>query len=102
MQGRVLLLYLLLIGVFMVIRYRLITNYYHPVTISKIKALAAVKYDERRTLIKAQCEKNHTGLGHVTNNAKWRTTLFYDYAHQLLFCGVSKVSSTTWVTHLMR
>ena len=95
MQGRGLLLCLLLISVFMVIWY-----WYHPITaISKIKALTAVKYDKRRTLIKAQCEN---GLGHVTNNTKWKTDLFYDYAHQLLFCGVMKVSSTTWVTHLMR
>ena len=110
MQIRLVVLYLLLICISVSLRYHYNNNYYtqpvEPSRANKTKALAKVKYKDRRALIKRYCEKHKSDFRlrfvNDPNDPKWKKGLFYDYEHQLLFCGISKVSSTTWVTNLMQ
>ena len=38
----------------------------------------------------------------VNADPKWKTALSFDYENNLIYCGISKVSSTTWTTNLMK
>ena len=71
-------------------------------SVNSIKALASIKYRERRSKIQDQCKKGEVNLLKVNADPKWETTLFFDYESNLIYCGINKVSSTTWTTNLMK
>ena len=73
-----------------------------PNSINRIKSLASIKYWERRSKIQDQCKKGDMNLLKVNADPKWKTTLFFDYENNLIYCGINKVSSTTWTTNLMK
>ena len=73
-------------------------NIKHPV-----KLLAHLRFQHRRNLIKNYCKKNvnSSELAKVNSDQKWNNDLWFDYNNKLLFCQISKISSSTWVTNLM-
>ena len=73
-----------------------------PKSDNHIKTLAYIKYRERRLKIQDQCKKGDVNLLEVNADPKWKTDLFFDYENNLIFCGINKVSSTTWTTNLMK
>ena len=73
-----------------------------PNSINHIKTLASIKYHERRSKIQDQCKKGNVNLLKVNADPKWKTALYFDYENNLIYCGISKVSSTTWTTNLMK
>ena len=73
-----------------------------PNGVNRIKNLASMKYCERRSKIQDQCKKGDMNLLKVNADPKWKTTLFFDYENNLIYCGINKVSSTTWTTNLMK
>ena len=73
-----------------------------PNSVNRIKTLASIKYRERRSKIQDQCKKGNMNLLKMNADPKWETTLFFDYESNLIYCGINKVSSTTWTTNLMK
>ncbi len=73
-----------------------------PNSVNPIKTLAYIKYRERRFKIQDQCRKGNANLLKVNADPKWKTTLSFDYDNNLIYCGINKVSSTTWTTNLMK
>ena len=73
-----------------------------PNSIHRIKTLASIKYRERRSKIQEQCKKGNDNLLKLNADPKWKTALSFDYENNLIYCGISKVSSTTWTTNLMK
>ena len=71
-------------------------------SVNRIKTLASIKYRERRSKIQDQCKKGDMNLLKVNADPKWKTALSFDYENNLIYCGISKVSSTTWTTNLMK
>ena len=67
------------------------------------KSLAHLRFQKRRDLIKTYCQNNQNSsqLHKVNYNQKWNEDLWFDYKNQLIFCQISKISSSTWVTNLM-
>ena len=68
------------------------------------KVAAREKFQDRRKMIAQYCatNKKDKALTDVNRDPKWNEELWYDYKNYLLFCQISKVSSTTWINHLMR
>ena len=108
-KRRWILIYFVLFCAFLAFRIHLI-HYYtkndnENNIVSHIKTLASYKYRDRRMLIQEQCQKKEVdilNLLKVNSDPKWKTSLFFDYDHHLIYCGISKVSSTTWTTNLMK
>ena len=73
-----------------------------PNSVNRIKTLASIKYRERRSKIQDQCNKDNVNLLKVNADPKWKTALSFDYENNLIYCGINKVSSTTWTTNLMK
>ena len=71
-------------------------------SVNRIKTLASIKYRERKNKIQDQCNKGNMNLLKMNSDPKWKTTLFFDYENNLIYCGINKVSSTTWTTNLMK
>ena len=69
----------------------------------QMKYLAHYQFQNRRNLISDYCQlnQNSSELHHVNQDLKWNKDLWFDYKNQLLFCLISKISSSTWVTNLM-
>ena len=67
-----------------------------------IKSLALMKYNRRRNTIQEYCQKNQSKLSILNKQKIWNKALFYDYEHNLIFCPIHKVSSTTWTTNLLK
>ena len=109
-KRRLILIYFVLFCVFLAFRIHLIHYFNKNDTensaVTHIKTLASYKYHDRRMLIQEQCHKKevdvNTNLVKVNSDPKWKTSLFFDYDHHLIYCGISKVSSTTWTTNLMK
>lgn len=97
-------MYLSVLFVFFVFRYHLLYYFIDNgvKSVVKIKSMAAIRYQERRAKIKDICDSNSQIFLPVHLDEKWKTALYFDYDHSLLYCGVSKVSSTTWNTNLMK
>ena len=77
---------------------------YRPrVELEQIKFAAHEKFKDRRKLIQDYCDKNSHDkeLQEVNNDDKWNKDLWFDYKHKLLFCQISKISSSTWISSLM-
>ena len=71
--------------------------------VHKTKALAAVKYKERQDFIQDYCNNKENYLLHdVNNELNWKDRLLYEYSYGLLYCGIPKVASTTWMTNMMK
>ena len=68
-----------------------------------VKSLAHYQFQNRRNLISEYCQlnQNSSELHQVNQDLKWNKDLWFDYKNQLLFCQISKISSSTWVTNLM-
>lgn len=68
------------------------------------KISAHQRYQEKRHRISEYCERNQDEpeLAHVNSDLKWTKDLWYDYENHLIFCQISKVSSSTWVSHLLK
>ena len=71
--------------------------------LEQVKFVAHDKFNERRKRIQDYCDKNSEDieLQEVNNDIKWNQDLWFDYKQKLIFCQISKVSSTTWVQSLM-
>ena len=71
--------------------------------LEQVKFVAHDKFNERRKLIQDYCDKNSEDieLQEVNNDIKWNQDLWFDYKQKLIFCQISKVSSSTWVQSLM-
>ena len=71
--------------------------------LEQVKFVAHDKFNERRKLIQDYCDKNAEDieLQEVNNDIKWNQDLWFDYKQKLIFCQISKVSSSTWVQSLM-
>ena len=71
--------------------------------LEQVKFVAHDKFNERRKLIQDYCDKNSEDveLQEVNNDIKWNNDLWFDYKQKLIFCQISKVSSSTWVQSLM-
>ena len=71
--------------------------------LEQVKFVAHDKFNERRKRIQDYCDKNSEDieLQEVNNDIKWNTDLWFDYKQKLIFCQISKVSSSTWVQSLM-
>ena len=106
-------LYLMVIVAFVALRYHLLYYLsateeqtqadYHDQKMSEIKTQAAFRYQDRRENIRKFCQaQNSVELEVINEDPKWKQQLFFDYKHGLMYCGISKVSSTTWVTNLMQ
>jgi len=69
----------------------------------RVKSLAHYQFQNRRNLISDYCQlnQNSSELHQVNQDLKWNKDLWFDYKNQLLFCQISKISSSTWVTNLM-
>ena len=69
----------------------------------QVKSLAHYQFQNRRNLISDYCQlhQNSSELHQVNQDLKWNKDLWFDYKNQLLFCQISKISSSTWVTNLM-
>ena len=69
----------------------------------RVKPLAHYQFQNRRNLISDYCQlnQNSSELHQVNQDLKWNKDLWFDYKNQLLFCQISKISSSTWVTNLM-
>ena len=72
--------------------------------LSYVKSLSHLRYKDRIDSVREQCSLNRytPEVQEVNNDTKWNTDLWFDYDNQLLFCQISKISSSTWVKHLMR
>ena len=72
--------------------------------IHEVKSLAHHQFQQRRDLIKKYCQNNQNSseLEIVNQNTNWNKDLWFDYKNQLIFCQISKISSSTWVTNLMK
>lgn len=103
-ERKMILMYLTILLIFFVFRYHVVYYFvaYGQKSVEEIKALASVKYQERREKIKHICDTNPQIFLPVHLDEKWKQALYFDYEHTLLYCGVSKVSSTTWNTNLMK
>ena len=66
-----------------------------------IKSLSLMKYNRRRNIIQESCQKNKSKFS-ILNETIWNKALFYDYEHNIIFCPIHKVSSTTWTTNLLK
>ena len=66
--------------------------------IQNIKYKAQKQYSLRRSLIEKYCieHKSDPLLKLVNSNVKNMTNLCYDYKHNLIFCVIPKVASSTW------
>ena len=71
--------------------------------LEQVKFVAHDKFNERRKRIQDYCDKNSEDieLQEVNNDIKWNKDLWFDYKQKLIFCQISKVSSSTWVQSLM-
>ena len=71
--------------------------------LEQVKFVAHDKFSERRKRIQDYCDKNSEDmeLQEVNNDIKWNQDLWFDYKQKLIFCQISKVSSSTWVQSLM-
>ena len=71
--------------------------------LEQVKFVAHVKFNERRKRIQDYCDKNAEDieLQEVNNDIKWNQDLWFDYKQKLIFCQISKVSSSTWVQSFM-
>ena len=71
--------------------------------LEKVKYVAHERFKDRRKLIKDYCDKysDDKELLKVNNDMKWNQDLWFDYKYKLLFCQISKISSTTWISSLM-
>ena len=71
--------------------------------LEQVKFVAHDKFNERRKRIQDYCDKNSEDLElqEVNNDIKWNQDLWFDYKQKLIFCQISKVSSSTWVQSLM-
>ena len=67
----------------------------------KVKLKAIDRYNKRRNVIKEHCQRN-IRLMKVNKDPKWRNELYFDYEHNLIYCEINKVASTTWTTNLMK
>ena len=105
-KRRLLFIYIVIVCFFIVFRIYIISSSSIqsdvPNSIHRIKTLASIKYRERRSKIQDQCKKGNVNLLKVNADPKWKTTLFFDYENDLIYCGINKVSSTTWTTNLMK
>ena len=72
--------------------------------IHEVKSLAHHQFQQRRDLIKTYCQNNQNSseLEKVNRDTNWNKDLWFDYKNQLIFCQISKISSSTWVTNLMK
>ena len=72
--------------------------------IYEVKSLAHHQFQQRRDLIKTYCQNNQNSseLKIVNQDTNWNKDLWFDYKNQLIFCQISKISSSTWVTNLMK
>lgn len=68
-----------------------------------VKKVAHHQYKNSINRVRNYCQKhaNDPQLQEVNGDSKWNKDLWFDYKHQLLYCQISKVSSSTWTTHLM-
>ena len=79
----------------------------HPVghknELNQAKSLVHLRFQQNRDPIKMYCQNNQNSseLKEVNYNKKWNQDLWFDYNNQLLFCQISKISSSTWVTNLL-
>ena len=81
--------------------YNVSTTDQDMISVSLIKTLAFTKYFKIQSRIQHHCEKD-LKFFKVNEYSKWKKDLFFDYEHSLIFCGISKVSSTTWTTNLLK
>ena len=74
------------------------------ISLEEVKSESHRIFNESRTRIHQYCKKyeNDTILKEVNEDSKWNEDLWFDYEYELLFCQISKVSSSTWITSLMR
>ena len=105
-KRRLFFFYIVTVCFFIVFRIYLIDNSSVqsdvPNSVNRIKTLASIKYRERRSKIHDQCKKGDANLLKLNADPKWKTALSFDYENNLIYCGISKVSSTTWTTNLMK
>ena len=99
----VFILYSVIICVFILCRIHNISTLNPDIkSVSHIKTLAFTEYHKRQSRIQYHCRKGDPKLLKLNEDSKWKKSLFFDYEHSLIFCGISKVSSTTWTTNLLR
>ena len=74
------------------------------ISLEEVKSESHRIFNESRTRIHQYCKKyeNDTILKEVNEDSKWNKDLWFDYEYRLIFCQISKVSSSTWITSLMR
>ena len=75
----------------------------HPSELEQVKFVAHDKFNERRKRIQDYCDTNSEDieLQEVNNDIKWNNDLWFVYKQKLIFCQISKVSSSTWVQSFM-
>jgi hypothetical protein len=73
--------------------------------VEQVKLMAFDFYYPRQSKIQKYCQQ-HMGLDdeltEVNTDPKWRQELWFDNQNHLLYCQISKVSSSTWVAHLLK
>lgn len=74
---------------------------FKTIDVEKAKALASIKYEARRALIKELCS-NLTLSEEDGTGSYWNTWLYFDYKHHLLYCGVPKAGTSTWASNFRR
>ena len=82
--------------------YKVSTPDQDMISVSIIKSFAFAEYHKRQSRIQYHCHKGDPKLLKLNEDSKWKKRLFFDYEHSLIFCGISKVSSTTWTTNLLK
>ena len=72
--------------------------------IKHVKTLAQYRFKERRSAVARYCKlnENEEDLINVNQDPKWNQDLYFEYEYKMLYCQVSKVSGTTWLTHLSK
>lgn len=76
----------------------------HENIIQQVKAVARHRYLQRINRVRNYClhHQNDSILQEINGHSKWNQDLWYDYKHQLLYCQINKVGSSTWMNHLFK
>lgn len=73
--------------------------------VERAKVEAFDRYNARRSAVQEFCDA-HMGIDdelvEVNTDPKWKQDLWFDNQNHLLYCQISKVSSSTWVAHLLK
>ena len=73
--------------------------------VKHVKALAHHRFQQNKELISKYCKLNMNidpDLKSINEDSKWNQELYYEYKSKLMYCQISKISSTTWINHLAK